>query len=502
MTEQVSPTAGPDEHRPDPDGPAPRPETTATLAEFVAIACLRGWCHESRVCPICSAYRHNADEVEHLREVAAHGQTLAIEVGSLREEVEHLRALGGRRCQVCGATMQADERGLLPDHEVGEGGRCPASRTDDHEPASISPWVSPEPSRAVVDAEVARVAREVARGWVAGLWSSEERVAEVMRLLCAAVGVTEPDGAPQAGVGALLAEFHEAIGQPFGHGNVNDSALRRKLHDDEHAELLAALDAADLPAVAHELADVVYVAYGSAHSLGIPLDDVIAEVHRSNRTRTLRPDGKMVKGPGYRPPDVAAVLASRTATPPPAEPEHCPRCDSPQPRLHPAVQHGGEVQPCPHPWHHDEETTGRGGPPMSAESPAVLLRRAADHLDELAKGATTKHGAWLADHTLPGDEACVMVVTNAEKGWAQILFAADWGTDADARWIAALSPVVAAPLAAWLRAEAHLADLCDARPDPIAEQLGIDQAALAPFDSPAVALARALLGETETRGDH
>lgn len=29
----------------------------------------------------------------------------------------------------------------------------------------------------------------------------------------------------------------------------------------------------------------------------------------------------------------------------------CPRCDAPRPELHPAVQHEGEVQPCPHPWH-------------------------------------------------------------------------------------------------------------------------------------------------------
>jgi Zn finger protein HypA/HybF involved in hydrogenase expression len=29
----------------------------------------------------------------------------------------------------------------------------------------------------------------------------------------------------------------------------------------------------------------------------------------------------------------------------------CPRCDSPDPQLHPAVQHGGEVQPCPHRFH-------------------------------------------------------------------------------------------------------------------------------------------------------
>lgn len=31
--------------------------------------------------------------------------------------------------------------------------------------------------------------------------------------------------------------------------------------------------------------------------------------------------------------------------------ERCPRCDSPSPERHPAMQHEGEVQPCPDPWH-------------------------------------------------------------------------------------------------------------------------------------------------------
>ena len=113
----------------------------------------------------------------------------------------------------------------------------------------------------------------------------------------------------------MLAEFHEAFGQPFGHGNVHDCTCRVNLHKEEQKELLDEFDAANLVGIARELADVVYVAFGSAHSLGIDLYAVLAEVHRANMSKfgpdghpVLRADGKILKGPNFIPPDVPAVL--------------------------------------------------------------------------------------------------------------------------------------------------------------------------------------------------
>ena len=115
-------------------------------------------------------------------------------------------------------------------------------------------------------------------------------------------------------IAAMLAEFHETFyGEPFGSGG--DLGLRRKLHDEEGQELLGALDLGDDAAIAHELADVVYIAYGTAHTMGLPLDAVIAAVHRANMAKVgpdgalrFRQDGKLLKPAGWRPADVAAVL--------------------------------------------------------------------------------------------------------------------------------------------------------------------------------------------------
>lgn len=113
---------------------------------------------------------------------------------------------------------------------------------------------------------------------------------------------------------AMLAEFHARPGcdqaQPTVPTlDVPGGARRAEYVLEEALELRDAVAAGDLVKVADALADVVYAAYGTAWRMGIPLDSVIAEVHRSNMTKTPAPgDGKAIKGTGYSPPEIAGVL--------------------------------------------------------------------------------------------------------------------------------------------------------------------------------------------------
>ncbi len=119
---------------------------------------------------------------------------------------------------------------------------------------------------------------------------------------------------------AQVRQFHELFQLPVrdrataavGSGQVT---LRLALIEEELAELRTAARAEDLVGVADALADIVYVAYGTAHVYGIDLDAVLDEVHESNLTKLgsdgapmYRADGKVIKGPRSRPPAVAAVL--------------------------------------------------------------------------------------------------------------------------------------------------------------------------------------------------
>lgn len=52
-----------------------------------------------------------------------------------------------------------------------------------------------------------------------------------------------------------------------------------------------------------------------------------------------------------------------------ADSPYCPRCGSGQRHLHPAVQHEGEVQICPHPWHRAGAQTDPEPTPVSVWHP-------------------------------------------------------------------------------------------------------------------------------------
>lgn len=87
--------------------------------------------------------------------------------------------------------------------------------------------------------------------------------------------------------------------------------LRSRLIQEEFEELQEAMQSKDLSAVAKELADLLYVVYGTAVSLGIDMEPVFKEVHRSNMSKVggyKREDGKWVKPPTYSPAKIQPIL--------------------------------------------------------------------------------------------------------------------------------------------------------------------------------------------------
>lgn len=114
----------------------------------------------------------------------------------------------------------------------------------------------------------------------------------------------------------MVAEFHRKFDIPIGDRPLippeATRQLRVRLIQEEFAELQEAMAAQDLPGVAKELADLLYVVYGTAVSYGVDMDPVFREVHRSNLSKVggyKREDGKWVKPPTYSPADVTPLLA-------------------------------------------------------------------------------------------------------------------------------------------------------------------------------------------------
>lgn len=112
----------------------------------------------------------------------------------------------------------------------------------------------------------------------------------------------------------MVREFRKLSGGTDDPWSAESIRLRRSLIreeseevDDELVLLNWKLPGRSLTRLAKELADLIYVTYGTADALGIDLDRVIEEVHASNLTKfpaVINDDGKVMKGPGYVPPNL------------------------------------------------------------------------------------------------------------------------------------------------------------------------------------------------------
>ena len=162
---------------------------------------------------------------------------------------------------------------------------------------------------------------------------AEDLVREVRDNLNEYLHLTSWDG-PGLQVVSDVKAFHRAGGVPVLERPAFPSdervELRRKLLVEEADELLRALDERDLVEVADGLADLIYIAVGTALELGINMAAVWGEVHRSNMAKFpvcracrgagceacsgrghivhRREDGKVLKPEGWTPPLIDSAM--------------------------------------------------------------------------------------------------------------------------------------------------------------------------------------------------
>lgn len=128
-----------------------------------------------------------------------------------------------------------------------------------------------------------------------------------------------------------ICEFHAAIGAVAEFPQLPEAetlALRQTLIREEYQEVMDAFVEVtavpvngrppDIIPLAHELADLLYVVYGTFAALGVNADAVFAEVHRANMEKLNGPrraDGKLLKPPGWQPADVRGVIEQLSREP-------------------------------------------------------------------------------------------------------------------------------------------------------------------------------------------
>lgn len=122
-----------------------------------------------------------------------------------------------------------------------------------------------------------------------------------------------------------VTEFHEAFGLGIKNtptANIGEARnlLRFNLMKEENEEYLEAAQNDDLVEVADALGDMLYILCGTIieHGMQEKITEVFEEIQRSNMSKLgedgkpiYREDGKVLKGPNYFKPNIAAILAKK-----------------------------------------------------------------------------------------------------------------------------------------------------------------------------------------------
>lgn len=113
------------------------------------------------------------------------------------------------------------------------------------------------------------------------------------------------------------AKFMQACGQTVGTYNLRQLDLYIGLVGEEFDELLQAQRDGDKVEILDALLDIIVVAVGGIHSLGVDAEEGWAEVNNSNLAKIdpetglvrKREDGKVLKPEGWQPPDLGKLFS-------------------------------------------------------------------------------------------------------------------------------------------------------------------------------------------------
>lgn len=120
----------------------------------------------------------------------------------------------------------------------------------------------------------------------------------------------------------MVKDFHDKFGGDIDVPLTLEKRVFREVliaeeFDEVSDELFPEHPIVDKKKLTKELADLLYVVYGTAVTFGLPLEEVFEEVHYSNMSKLgedgkpiKREDGKILKGPNYKEPNLDKYFKS------------------------------------------------------------------------------------------------------------------------------------------------------------------------------------------------